>query len=219
MKVLCVAAHPDDELLGVGATLARHAKAGDQVTAAVLCEGVSMRYAPERHAEVRAQSKRAAELIGMDVRLGNLPDQKLDTLSLTEVASHVEKLIEELKPDRVYTHFSGDINRDHRVIAEAVLVATRPYAAPSVSEVLMFETPSATEWSAPELLPSFHPNVFVDVSETLEQKIRAFLCYSAEVRPAPHPRSPEALRARALHWGSVSNLGLAECFMLVRARR
>lgn len=220
MRVLVVAAHPDDELLGAGGTIAVHADRGDAVLLAILCEGISVRYGPEREAEVATQSRRAAAVLGVsDVYLGRLPEQKLDTLPLTEVIQEVETLVSDFRPEVVFTHFGGDVNRDHQILAEAVLVATRPYAAPSVREVLLFETPSSTEWGSPHVLPFFAPSVFVDVTATLERKIEAFLCYSAEVRPAPHPRSPEALRARAQHWGSLVNRPAAEPFALVRSLR
>jgi len=220
MNVLVVAAHPDDELLGVGGTAAVHASRGDHVRLAVMCEGISMRYEPKRHAEVQAQARQAAAILGIDdIVLQDLPDQKLDTLPLTHVVGRLEALIGEFKPERIYTHFGGDINRDHQVLTEALLVAARPYSAPFVREILMFETPSSTEWGSPTILPSFQPNVFADISATLEHKVEAFRCYSAEVRPAPHPRSPEALRDRARYWGSLVNLPAAEPFVAVRILR
>ncbi len=220
MRVLVIAAHPDDELLGLGGAVARHVQSGDIVRLAVMCEGISMRYHPERHAEVVAQSQKAAGILGVsDLAHRGLPDQKLDTLPLSDIVSGIEELVQEMRPEVVYTHFGGDINRDHQVLAEATLVATRPYAAPFVREILMFETPSSTEWGSPTLLPSFQPNLFVDVAATLEKKIEAFLSYTAEVRAWPHPRSGRALRERAHHWGSLVNIEAAEPFMVVRALR
>jgi N-acetylglucosamine malate deacetylase 1 len=220
MNVLVISAHPDDELLGAGATLAKHAATGDTVRLAVMCEGISMRYHPERHAEVVRQSEKAAGILGVHQILHrDLPDQKLDTLSLADVTAEIESLVQEHRPDVVYTHFGGDINRDHQVLAEATLVATRPYAASFVREILMFETPSSTEWGSPVILPAFQPHVFVDVAATLERKVEAFLCYTAEVRPWPHPRSARALRERASYWGSLVNLEAAEPFMVVRGLR
>ncbi len=220
MNVLVVAAHPDDELLGAGGTIARHAAKGDKVKLAVMCEGVSLRYQPDWDAQVRKQANDAANILGAhELVLGDLPDQRLDTIPLQQLAARVEQLIADWKPEIIYTHFAGDINRDHQVLAEAVLVAARPYSAPSVKEVLMFETPSSTEWSSPSLTPSFHANVYVDIAEFLETKIRAFTCYTAEIRQYPHPRSPEALGDRARYWGSLVNQKAAEAFMLVRSAR
>lgn len=220
MKVLIVAAHPDDELLGVGGTALAHAKRGDSVQAAVLCEGISVRYGAERAREVAEQARKAAQLLQVrPPKLGNLPEQRLETLPILEVTQEVEALVKEYQPEVVYTHFGGDLNRDHRVISEAVLVATRPCSAPSVKQVLMFETPSTTEWGAPSLLPYFQPNLFVDITEHLEAKIAAFQCYSHEVREAPHPRSAESLRARAGYWGSCICRPAAEAFVVVRAIR
>jgi N-acetylglucosamine malate deacetylase 1 len=220
MKVLVVAAHPDDEILGVGGTIAMHIERGDSVDLAIICEGISMRYAPARCAEVREQSQRAAAILGVgDLVIRDLPDQRLDTLPLGEVVREVESLVRSLQPDTVYTQFSGDINRDHRVVAEAVMVATRPYAAPFVREVLMYETPSSTEWGLPQLSPVFQPNVFIDITHTLEKKLSAFACYTAEVCPEPHPRSLVALRERAHYWGSQVNRQAAEPFTCVRSLR
>jgi LmbE family N-acetylglucosaminyl deacetylase len=220
VNVLVVAAHPDDELLGAGGTVAGHAANGDHVKLAVMCEGVSLRYNPEWDAQVRRQACEAARILGVsDLVMGNLPDQRLETIPLQEVATKVEQLIEECQPQVIYTHFAGDINRDHQVLAEAVLVAARPYSSPSVKEVLMFETPSSTEWSSPSLTTPFQPNVYVDIEKSLQKKIDAFSRYTAEVRPFPHPRSPEALGDRARYWGSLVNRKAAEAFVLVRSTR
>ena len=140
-------------------------------------------------------------------------------MPVSDVAQRVENLIAQFEPDTVYTHFGGDVNRDHRILAEAVLVAVRPYAAPCVRDVLMFETPSSTEWGSAELLPVFQPTVFEDISGTLEKKVAAFQCYTAELREYPHPRSPEALRERARYWGSLVNMRAAEPFVVVRSLR
>lgn len=220
MNVLVVAAHPDDELLGAGGTVASHAANGDRVKLAVMCEGSSIRYNQEWDTQVRRQAREAARILGVtDLVMGDLPDQRLETIPLQEVAKKVEQLIAESQPEVIYTHFAGDINRDHQVLAEAVLVAARPYSAPSVKEILMFETPSSTEWSSPSLTTPFHANVYVDIEKFLQKKIDAFSCYTAEVRPFPHPRSPEALADRARYWGSLINRKAAEPFVLVRSTR
>lgn len=220
MNVLVVAAHPDDEILGVGGTIAAHVDRGDSVTVIIMCEGVSVRYGQERQGAVAKQSALAASILGVtELIIKQLPDQRLDTLPISQVAAEVEEVVRNHQPEVVYTHFGGDLNRDHQILAEAVLIATRPYSAPMIREVLMFETPSATEWGSSHLLPAFEPTVFVDISAAIDRKIQAFMCYSAEVVDYPHPRSPEALRARAQYWGSQFNRPMAEAFALVRSLR
>jgi N-acetylglucosamine malate deacetylase 1 len=220
VNVLVVAAHPDDEILGVGGTVASHVAKRDKVRVAVMCEGVTSRYSSNRDGEIRKQANEAARIIGVtDLVLGDWPDQRLDTLPECELANKVHQLIEEVQPEVIYTHFGGDINRDHRILAEAVLVAARPYSAPSVREIIMFETPSSTEWGSPTLTVPFQPNLYVDISEFMERKVKAFSCYSAEVQQYPHPRSLAALADRARYWGSVVNRPSAEAFMLVRSTR
>jgi LmbE family N-acetylglucosaminyl deacetylase len=220
MNVLVVSAHPDDEILGLGGTIRRHALAGDDVRILIACEGVSMRYSEKHREKLHRQTHRASEILGVsEVLSGNLPDQKLDTLPLVDVIAKVEEVVCSVRPEVVYTHFGGDVNHDHQVLFRATQVATRPYSAPWVREILAFETPSSTEWGTPHVQGAFVPEVFVDISKTLEAKIEAFCCYEREVREAPHPRSPESLRARARTWGSLVGLEAAEPFQVVRAIR
>ncbi|MDQ2842056.1 MAG: PIG-L family deacetylase [Acidobacteriota bacterium] len=220
MRVLIVAAHPDDEILGVGGTAALHARKGDCVRLVQVCEGISVRYLPERKSEVDHQGQLAAQTLGVTslTQLAN-PDQRLDTLPISQIAAQIESIVREHQPEMVYTHFIGDLNRDHRIVAEAVMIACRPYAAPSVREVLMFETPSSTEWGSSLLLPKFEPTVFVGIDDVMELKVEAFSSYTAEVREYPHPRSLEAIRERARYWGSLVNRPAAEPFVLVRGLR
>lgn len=219
-RVLVVAAHPDDELLGLGGTIRRHADDGDEVVALIACEGVSMRYEQAQHSRVICQAQAASKILGVaEVVFGELPDQRLDTLPLVEVIGPVESWVRKVRPDIVYSHCGQDVNRDHRVLLEAVQVATRPYAAPWIREILLFETPSSTEWGHGAVQRVFVPEVFVDITETLDAKIEAFQRYEQEVRCAPHPRSAEALRARAVTWGSVVGVAAAEPFQVLRSLR
>jgi LmbE family N-acetylglucosaminyl deacetylase len=220
MRVLVVAAHPDDEILGVGGTVAAHVDRGDSVQLAIMCGNGSVRYSKDDASQIHAEAQKAAGILGVnDLLLGSLPDQRLDTLPISQVAAEIESLLRSREPQIIYSHFCGDINRDHRVLAEAIMVAARPYAAPFVQEILMYETPSSTEWGFPQLSPSFQPNVFTDITATLEKKVQAFACYSAEICPEPHPRSLTALRDRARYWGSLVNRHAAEPFVSVRSLR
>jgi LmbE family N-acetylglucosaminyl deacetylase len=224
MRVLVVAAHPDDEVLGCGGTIARLVQEGHEIHVAILAEGITSRYSQRTQADpsllrdLHANTRQAASTLGAkDVSLHGLPDNRLDTVPLLDVVKIVESLIEKISPFRIYTHHGGDLNVDHAVVNRAVLTGTRPVQGCPVREIYLFEVPSSTEWAFQQLGPMFQPNVFVDVSRTLELKIRAMTCYESEMREFPHPRSPEALRAWARRWGSVAGCGAAEAFQLVRA--
>jgi LmbE family N-acetylglucosaminyl deacetylase len=219
MRVLTVAAHPDDETLGAGGTIAWHTARGDTVWVCILTEGAS-----SRHDRVEQQldcARRACDTLGVhNLVLVGLPDQRLDTLSLLDVIAPIEQCIEDLQPDVVLTHFGGDVNEDHRLVSRATMVATRPVPGTPVKRVCAFEIPSSTDWAPPVPGSVFAPNLFVDISGTLETKLTAMKAYAdtyrSEVRPFPHPRSMEALTAYAQRSGAVSGLLAAEPFMLLR---
>jgi LmbE family N-acetylglucosaminyl deacetylase len=216
-NVLIIAAHPDDEVLGPGASIARHVAAGDRCTIAIVADSGSARYDEQTIEKVRSCARRAAGRLGVeDVRFGGLPDQALETLPVITITQWIEAVSRDVKPAAVYTHHRGDINRDHQLVCEATLTAFRPYAAPWTKRLLSFETPSATEWAGPHAEQAFLPNVFRDVTGHLEAKLAALAEYETELRPAPHPRSVEALRIRAAHWGSVIGVAAAEPFVLLR---
>ena len=211
-SVLVIAAHPDDEVLGCGGTVALHARAGDEVTAVIACEGESLRYGPGGVGQSE-HSRRAAEMLGLKEsrRLG-FPDQRLDTLTLLDLIAPLERAVRDVRPAVVYCQFGGDANRDHELLFRAALVATRPLE-PFLEAVYAFDTASSTEWGYPR---SFVPDTWVDISTTLEQKLCAMACYESEVRSYPHPRSLEALRHRAHSWGNQCCMEAAEVFMTVR---
>lgn len=220
MRILVVAAHPDDELLGLGGTIARHADEGDEVVCAVASEGATTRYGAEGTLSLEDAGRAAAKILGArEIRFVGLPDQRLDVLPILDVIQTVERVVDEVAPDVVYTHHWGDVNRDHRVVSEAVMVACRPVGDRHAHSVYLFETPSSTEWSWPDSNAAFVPNHFVDVTATVERKLAAMACYASEVRPAPHPRSLEALRSRAAYWGQVITRPYAEAFVVARQVR
>jgi LmbE family N-acetylglucosaminyl deacetylase len=211
-RVLAIAAHPDDEVLGCGGTLALHARAGDEVTAVIACEGESLRYGPDGVGQSQ-HTRRAADVLGLvESRQLGFPDQRLDTLSLLELIAPLERLVRELQPSVVYCQFGSDANRDHELLFRAALVATRPLES-FIEAVYVFDTASSTEWGYPR---AFVPDTWVDISQTLEQKLCAMACYESEVRPYPHPRSIDALRNRGRAWGNQVCMDAAEVFMTVR---
>jgi LmbE family N-acetylglucosaminyl deacetylase len=211
-RILVIAAHPDDELLGCGGTVALHTRDGDCVTAVIVCEGESLRYGPGGVGQAD-HTRRAAAVLGVqDVRPLGLPDQRLDTFTLTEIITPLERVVREIRPQIVYVQFGGDANQDHDVVFRAALIATRP-TEEYLRAVYAFDTASSTEWGYPR---SFVPDTWVDITSTLETKIEAMACYESEVKPYPHPRSLDALRHRARAWGNQVCMDAAEVFMTVR---
>lgn len=223
MNVLVIAAHPDDEVLGCGGTMARLAAEGAQVSILILAEGLTSRATFDReqgHELLRlhhARARRAGALLGArEVNLINFPDQKMDTVPLLEIAQAIEKEISRVQPDTVFTHHGGDLNLDHAITFRATMTATRPMKGCPVRRLFAYEVPSSTEWSFQRLSPVFIPTTFFDITPHLERKIAAMQIYESEARPFPHPRSPEALRAISQRWGSVVGSDAAEAFELVR---
>lgn len=211
-RVLAIAARPDDEVLGCGGTLALHARAGDEVTVVIACEGEAVRYEPSGVGQSEP-SRRAAAVLGLaESRQLGFPDQRLDTLSLLDLITPLEHTVREVRPTVVYCQFGSDGNRDHELLFRAALVATRPLEA-SIEGVYVFDTASSMEWGYPR---AFVPDTWVDISDTLEQKLNAMACYEREVRPYPHPRSLDALRHRGRAWGNQCCMDAAEVFMTVR---
>jgi LmbE family N-acetylglucosaminyl deacetylase len=218
MTVAVFAAHPDDEILGAGGTLARHVLCGDDVHVVVLAEGATSRYDRDVIDELRDSGRKAGDIMGFtSLEFLELPDQRLDQLPIIELTQRVEQVLDQLRPDVVYTHFSGDVNADHGVVARSVWTACRPYRFPQVRLLASFETPSSTEWALPTA-QQFTPTRFVDVTTTLEQKLAAMECYKSELRPYPHPRSRAALAERAAYWGSMIGRRAAEPFVVLRQR-
>ena len=216
--VLVVAAHPDDETLGAGGTIARLTRAGTAVSLLVLAGRTTSRCgaADGGVGHTPEHLQRAAERLGVsDVEAHSFPDNRLDTVASLEVARVIEQTMTRVRPTVVITHHGGDANVDHRVAHRAAVVATRPQPGHPVHTVLAFETPSSTEWAF-DPTRTFDPQVFVDITETLETKLEALACYRDELRPAPHPRSIEACRALARWRGSTVGVTAAEAFRLVR---
>lgn len=212
MRTLVVVAHPDDETLGVGGTIA---KWGD-CTVMVMADGVTSRDEDASPDARRLAFYAATKALGViETHSCDLPDQRLDTYPLYKLARQITRAIELYRPDRILTHHLGDLNKDHRLTAEAVLVACRP---PNRCEILTFETPSSTEW-AYGMEPAFRPNVFVDIGSTLECKCVALGCYEEELREYPHPRSTLGIERRAMYWGQMAGLKAAEPLILLRGYR
>ena len=223
MNVLVIAAHPDDEVLGCGATIARLAAEGARVSILILAEGLTSRaeFRPDRDASLlqahHARAHKAGALLGAsEVILAGFPDNRMDTVPLLDVTQRIEREIARIQPETVFTQHGGDLNIDHVVTFRATLTATRPMAGLPVKRVYGYEVGSSTEWAFQQFEPRFAPQVFFDIDAYLEKKIAAMQVYESEARAFPHPRSPEALRASAQRWGSTVGVKAAEAFCCVR---
>ncbi|MCZ6771387.1 MAG: PIG-L family deacetylase [Proteobacteria bacterium] len=220
MSVLIIAAHPDDEALGCGGTIARLAAAGKTVDILFVCDGVSARPTTDRQgalSERRKAAGDAAAILGArGPRFLDLPDNQLDRVPLLSLVQALEEAIDSLMPQTIYTHHLGDLNIDHRITAQAVMTACRPLDSSPIREIFSFEVLSSTEWQAPMPSLAFVPNRFVDIDGFLETKLKALKPYDTEMRAFPHPRSPEAVTALATLRGAASGLYRAEAFVTLR---
>ncbi|MBU0546247.1 PIG-L family deacetylase [Patescibacteria group bacterium] len=217
-KVLVVAAHPDDELLGVAGTLSLHIERGDKVEVLILGQGALSRdKAGEAEIELlHEQALAAARIIGIqNVRFEYLPDNAFDTVGILVITKLVERVIAEVRPDILYTHHAHDLNVDHRLTFQAVTTACRPCSRNLPQEVYTFETLSSSEWQSKSEEP-FRPNVYIDISSTLEKKVSALNEYKSEMRPYPHSRSLEGVRILAQYRGLEAGIKFAEAFHLER---
>ena len=216
-RILVVAAHPDDEVLGMGGTIALHTSRGDQVRVLVVTDGSSTQYPGDADTRSRKEeeARRAARELGVEdyVHLDH-PDMRLDTLEHVEVNRVVEEHLRDLAPAIVYT-VQPDVNSDHRVLFDSVAVATRPVPGQPVRRLLTYAPSSSTEWT-PAAVNWFVPNWYVDVTETIGRKLAAFAHYETERREYPHPRSERAIRATAEFHGTACGCEYAEPFVLVR---
>ena len=225
MKILIIVAHPDDEVLGCGGSMATWVDQGHNVRVLFMSDGVSLRTAapdyPITSAELVQQRKDAAKRAAS--RLGarlpdflDFPDNQLDSVPLLKIIKAVEPVIESFHPDLVVTHHNNDLNIDHQITQKAVVTACRPQPGLSVKRILACEVPSSTEWQDPGSGPYFTPNWYVDISEHLETKLSALTEYSDELREWPHSRSIDAVRHLARWRGATVGRPAAEAFMLIR---
>ena len=221
-KILVIAAHPDDEVLGMGGTIAKLTKAGNEVNVLIVTDGSSSQYRDSIDlqkiiGDKKKETLACARKLGVkNVYYGMLPDMKLDCTPHININRVIEELIDRLEPDTVYTHFWGDVNMDHQNVYRSTLVAVRPVMGQVVKELYCYRVPSSTEWTPCKAETIFMPNVFVDIKEEAEQKYAAFAEYSTELREYPHPRSVQHLKELDIARGLEVGQGPTETFVLLR---
>lgn len=218
--IAVVVAHPDDEVLGCAGTIALHRIRGDEVHVIFMADGENSRVSiTPQHQQRQSAAHAALSVLDIQsVHFLDFPDNAMDSIPLLQIVQTLEKKLNIITPDTVYTHFGHDLNIDHRLTYQAVLTACRPQPGQSVNAIYCFEVPSSTEWSS-LTAPAFKPNLFVDISSVLPQVQAALTCYEKELRPWPHSRSLDAIFARYRYRGSCVGVEAAECFIIERELR
>lgn len=222
MKILIIAAHPDDEILGCGGTISRLINEGHTAFSLILGEGITSRYKKnEKNKIEQEKTKLKEEMNKANKEIGikkvfkfEFPDNKFDSIPLLDVVKKIEKVKKEVNPDIIFTHHKDDLNIDHRVAYKATITAFRPLKEETVRKIYSYEVLSSSEWNYPK---KFNPNVFFDISNQIESKIKAMSLYRSEVRDSPHPRSLDSIKLKAKMWGTQVGLDYAEAFELVRS--
>ena len=210
MKVLVFAPHNDDEVLGVGGTIAKHVQLGDEVC---VCEVTS----GPKYKMMQEEARKAHAVMGVQNSVFlNLPYVELADISKRETNAKIQSVVTSFQPDIVYIPFRGDMHLDHRMVTEAAMVAVRPLPGSSVKKVYMYETLSETGWNVPNESNTFIPNVWVDITDTIDIKVKAMKCYESQIQTAPHPRSEHGILALAAYRGASVSIPYSESFMLVR---
>lgn len=216
-RILVIAPHHDDEVLGAGGVMARFAAEGADVNVAIVTKGGPPLFAAEGVEQVRREAAEAHRILGVkQTRFLDLPAAGLDVIPHRDVNAALSGLLNECQPDLVFLPFNGDIHLDHQHIFLSSLVALRPGGTLRKIEIYAYETLSETNWNAPYVTPSFIPNTYFDISGYLDLKMSAMSAYRSQVKPFPNERSIEALRALATLRGCTIGCQAAEAFVLIR---
>lgn len=217
MRVLVIAPHQDDEVLGCGGVIARHVNAGDEVHLLVITRGIPEIFPPAQIEETRCELYTANKLLGVSgFHFLDFPAPGLDGVPRYKIADAISSVVRTQQPSLIYLPHRGDIHSDHRIVFDATLVATRPINEYPVRKLLCYETLSETEWAPPFGDDAFIPTVFVDISNYLECKLQAMACYRSQLKDPPHSRSLQSIQALARLRGGTVGVSAAEAFMLVR---
>lgn len=219
-KILVIAPHADDEILGVGGTMARNIAEGKQVFVLIVTHGEKPLFSDEIVSQIRKETIQAHKFLGITkTYFGELPAVMLEQIPRYQLNDKISKVIQEVEPDEVYIPHIGDMQKDHQLVNEAAMVAVRPKYAHKISAVYAYETLSETEWNIPNTSNAFIPTVYTDISNYIDKKKQALAYFKSQVSAFPDPRSLEAVEALAKYRGSTVKVNAAEAFMLIRQIR
>lgn len=219
MKIVVIAPHMDDEVLGVGGTIARHVAEGDEVYVCFIAHRIYGHKFDEERNKIEIQSAlKAKRVLGYkEAEFLNLNDERLD-VCIQDILIPLENYIKKIDPEIVYLNHRGDNHQDHRAVFHAAMVALRPFANKKIEKILCYEVPSSTEQSPPFNELAFLPNFYVNIEKYLDTKIEALKCYQTEKREFPHPRSDKGIEILAMKRGLEIGFNAAEAFMLIREK-
>lgn len=217
MNILVIAPHPDDEVLGCGGTMVKHAAQGDAVYVAIITKGTSPMFAAEIIEQTRMECRQADSFLGVkETFFLDFPAVKLEEVPRSEFNLAFIKLIQKIKPDIVYLPHRGDMQLDHKMTVDAAMVALRPKYEHIVSKIYAYETVSETGWDIPNTVNGFIPNYYNNISGYLEKKITALSMFKTQIADYPDARSLKAVEALAIYRGTTVHVEAAEAFVLIR---
>jgi LmbE family N-acetylglucosaminyl deacetylase len=217
-KILVVAPHPDDEMIGVGGTILKNIDEGNEVCVVIVTKGMLPLFNSDIIEKTRDEARRCHNTIGVkNTYFLDFPSTMLDTVPKYKINGAIFDIVKEIEPDEVYIPYGGDMHFDHGIVAEAAMVALRPKYSFAPEKVYVYETLSETGWSYPHENSGFAPNVFVDISKQIDLKLEALSMYETQFEEFPAARSLRAVRALAEYRGALANFKAAEAFMLVRS--
>ena len=217
MKVLVIAPHADDEIIGVGGTIIKHIKNGDRVYVCIVTKGAKPLFSEETVNTIRCETIECHTKIGIEKTYYlEFPSVMLESVNRYELNNRISDVIREICPNEVYIPHIGDMQKDHQMVTEAAMVGLRPKYKHRIERIYAYETLSETGWNIPNVQNEFIPNVYVDISNEMQEKLKAMECYASQLGTFPEARSLEAIEALAKFRGATANINRAEAFSLIR---
>ncbi len=216
MRILVLGAHPDDEVFGCGGIIPKYVRQGHEVSVLTLTQANEL-FGPEAVQQGRKEALAAHMILGVKMTFfEELPSVRLDTVPQREINDLLLSHFREIRPDILFFPFCGDVNRDHQIVHACGMVAARPVGPADIRAIYSYEALSSTNWNSPGLTPTFIPNAFCDITETIDIKLEAVKAFASELRPYPHERSVESVLALSQYRGGFVNRSHAEAFMCLR---